>query len=103
LTFVGEVAQGSLTHTQPSGFSFVSSYVPQTGRITTDLLITPQDGDIVYQYRNDGVNPLGYLILTYDLSGSGGWDPVEPVIEVGHSVLISSPSGFTSTRVFSVN
>jgi hypothetical protein len=103
LTFVGEVAQGSLTTTAPVGFSFVSSQVPQSGGITTDLKITPNDGDIVYQYRNNGVDPLGYLIFTYDLSGAGGWDPAEPQIEVGKSVLITSPSGFTSTRVFSVN
>jgi hypothetical protein len=103
LTFVGEVAQGTLTHTQPVGFSFISSYVPQSGRITTDLQITPGDGDTVYQYQNDGVNPVGYLINTYDLSGVGGWDPNEPILEVGKSVLITSPTGFTSTRVFSVN
>jgi hypothetical protein len=67
------------------------------------LQITPGDGDTVYQYQNDGVNPVGYLINTYDLSGVGGWDPNEPVLEVGKSVLITSPTGFTSTRVFSVN
>jgi hypothetical protein len=103
LTFVGEVAQGSLATVAPVGFSFLSSHVPQTGGITTDLGITPNDGDIIYQYRNNGVDPLGYLIFTYDLGGAGGWDPSEPVIEVGKSVLITSPAGFTSTRVFSVN
>jgi hypothetical protein len=103
LTFVGEVAQGSLVSSGPVGFSFLSSQVPQTGGITTDLKITPADGDTVYQYRNNGVDPVGYLIFTYDLSGVGGWDPSEPNIEVGHSVLITSPGGFTSTRVFSVN
>jgi hypothetical protein len=103
LTFVGEVAQGTLTTVTPAGFSFISSQVPQTGAITTDLGITPVDGDVVYQYRNNGVDPLGYLIFTYDLAGAGGWDPAEPVIEVGKSVLITSGAGFTTTRVFSVN
>jgi hypothetical protein len=98
VTFVGDVAQGTLTNPVGVGFNCISSKVPQAGTLT-DLGYTPVDGEVVYTF--DAV--LGYTINTYDLSGVGGWDPAEPAIAVGEAFFASSPSAHPWTRAFSVN
>ena len=103
LTFVGEVAQGALSTTYFSGFDFVASQVPQAGLITTVLGFTPADGDVAYQWINNGVDPVGYQINTYDLSGAGDWDPAQPVLQVGGSVLLKTTGARVWNRTFSVN
>ena len=97
-SFVGDVAQGTLTNPVGTGFNCISSKVPQTGTLT-QLGYTPVDGEVVYTF--DAV--AGYTINTYDLSGVGGWDPAEPVIKVGEAFFASSPSPHPWTRAFSVN
>ena len=79
VTFVGEVLQGSLSTPLPKGFSFVSSQVPQAGKITTDLgLATAGAEDVVYTW-DGGFTPNGY--------DGAAWDSGEPVLAVGQSVL----------------
>ena len=96
-TFVGEVAQGTLTNPIGVGFNCVSSRVPQTGTMT-QLGYTPVFGETVYTY--DAV--LGYSINTYS-ADTEGWDPAEPVIKVGEAFFTSNPSAHPWTRAFSVN
>jgi hypothetical protein len=54
MTFVGQVPQGTVTNQLVSGFNLVSSVVPQTGALDSDLNLTPGIGDIVYVWGNGG-------------------------------------------------
>lgn len=96
VTFVGEVKQGTLTTSIPTGFSFVSSQVPQAGTVSA-LGYTPKDGDVLYKW--DG----GFSPFTYNLLGDETWDPSEPTLDVGASGLLFSTAGGSWTRTFSVN
>ena len=99
ITYVGEVAQGSLSTAIPPGFSIRSSKVPQAGPITGLLNYTPDDGDAVQQFTNG----VGFKTYTFDAS-LGGWDPSEPSLSVAESVFIFNIAGLKNwTRTFSVN
>lgn len=87
VTFVGDVAQGSLSTTVPQSFSVLSSKVPQSGGVSTVLQFPAVDGDAVYKY-----NGTAFDIFTYDLSGVGGWDPEEPTIGVGEAFFLFAPA-----------
>ena len=99
VTFVGDVLQGSpISNPIPANFSIRSSRVPQAGLIQTDLKFTPADQDTVYKF----VNPTGYSIYTYDLSGVGDWDE-QPTFGVGEAFFVLSVAGHSWNRNFSVN
>jgi hypothetical protein len=101
ITTVGEVMQGALSNPVPSGFSIEASQVPQAGRLVTDLGFPAADQDVIYQYN---ATTGQYVVNTYDLSGTGGWDPAEPTIAVGEGFW-SRKGGAAGTwsRNFSVN
>jgi len=99
VTFVGEVMQGALSSPVPQGFSLKASQVPQAGKVATLLGYPAGDGDVVYKFVAGA-----YQIFTYDLSGTGGWDPSEPDIAVGEgfwSRRVAAAGAWT--RNFSVN
>jgi len=52
MTFVGQVPQGSVTNEMVQGFNLVSSIIPQTGAVDTDLGIVPALGDIVFTFSS---------------------------------------------------
>ena len=54
ITFVGQVPQGTVTNAMEQGFNLVSSIIPQTGAIDTDLGIVPALGDIAFIWQNGG-------------------------------------------------
>jgi hypothetical protein len=56
MTFVGQVPQGNVTNSLPAGFSLVSSIIPQTGALDTDLGAGPGVGDIIFIFSNGGYN-----------------------------------------------
>jgi hypothetical protein len=95
VVFVGEVKQGHLVTTVPSGFSMIASQVPQAGGLTTDLKYTPADGDTVYAFNNAKGS---YDIGTYSF---GTWD-TEPNLAVAQGFFINS-TGASWARDFSVN
>jgi len=100
ITFVGEVPQGTLTTPVASGFSIVSSQVPQSGGITTALGFPGKDNDTCFKYI---AGPGGHYEINTYIDGVG-WDPAEPVLNVGDAVWIQSSGAHASwTRVFSVN
>jgi hypothetical protein len=89
-----------LTTPVASGFSIVSSQVPQSGGITSALGFPGKDNDTCFKYVAGPGG--GYQINTY-IDGVG-WDPVEPILGVGDAVWIQSSGAHASwTRVFSVN
>lgn len=94
ITFVGEVKQGTLTTTVPSGFSFISSQVPQEGTLSA-LGYTAKDGDVFYKWDN------GFSASAYNLFGDNTWDGDEPTLKVGQSGLLFSTGG-AWTRTFNV-
>jgi hypothetical protein len=54
ITFVGQVPQGSVTNQMAAGWNLVSSIVPQTGALDSDLGAVPGVGDIVFIWQNGG-------------------------------------------------
>jgi len=95
VTFVGEVKQGTLTTPVPAGFSIISSQVPQSGGLVTDLKFSPGADDIVYKW-NSGFDGNGF-------DGSA-WDAGEPTIDVGSAFLYyNAGAAKTWSRTFSVN
>jgi len=95
VTFVGNVPQGTLTTAVPSGFSIVSSQVPQSAQLDTVLGFPVVGGDTIYFYRGGK-----YVITGYD--PDAGWD-TSPVPNVGESFWVSTKAAKTWTRTFSVN
>ena len=96
-TFVGNVKQGSLTTSLQAGFSLVSSQVPQSGLVSTDLGLPPVAGDTVFQYSN--------LANAYTAStfAFGAWSPTEPSITVAEGFFVKKAVAANWTRAFSVN
>jgi hypothetical protein len=97
ITFVGEVSQGSLSHSVPKNLSIQSSEVPQSGKVATDLGFPASDGDTIYQYDNASK---AYVIHVLDL---GEWSGGEPVPKVGESFFVRKVDTKPWTRTFSVN
>jgi len=95
-TFVGEVPQGTLTTTLAAGFQLVSSQVPQSGLVTTDLGMPATLGEAVYRFVNGSYQ-------TFSRSFAG-WSPSEPSVQVGEGFFLkknASPAPWV--RTFSVN
>jgi hypothetical protein len=103
LTFVGEVLQGALVNTLPvNTLAQRSSMVPQQGKLTTDLGLPGEDGDLIYIfgagnytiYDFDGVDtapgfPNGY----WELNGNVN----EPTINVGQAFFFKKIFGGASS------
>jgi hypothetical protein len=100
LTFVGEVPTGNLTNSLPANFSIRSSIVPQSGLVTSTLLLTPNDGDNLYKF--DPVTQ-AYVIFSY-LAGVG-WLDTEPTIGVAEGFFYQNTTAQSIQwgRTFTVN
>ncbi|HON06651.1 MAG TPA: hypothetical protein PLW02_00975 [Verrucomicrobiota bacterium] len=101
ITFVGEVLQGVLTNTLPTGYSIRSSMVPQTGQVDSILQMPSNSGDLIYKF-----NPtMGrYDTFSYEEDDYGilGWQPQSPVINVGEAFFIRRLSAGEWIRNFIV-
>lgn len=96
-TFVGEVPQGTLTTPLVGGFQLVSSQVPQSGLVSTDLGMPAATGEAVYRF-------IGGAYVTHSRGFGTAWSPSEPNIQVGEGFFLkknANPSNWT--RTFSVN
>jgi hypothetical protein len=111
LTFVGQVPQGNMTNSSlqgftalNSGFSLISSIVPQTGAIDSVMQLgqgVANPGDEIFLL--DPV--LGYSTSVATLvNGIFSWQPASPspAVAQGFYYYTSSPSGVTWVRNFSV-
>lgn len=98
-TFVGNVQQGTLTTSLGSGFSLVSSQVPQQGLVSTDLGLPNDSGTTVFTFSN-AAN--GYQSFAFS-SFLGGWAPSEPTVGVGQGFFVKRSAVGNWTRAFSVN
>jgi hypothetical protein len=118
LTFVGTVPTGplSLTINGPNKFNLISSIVPQSGDLITNMGLTNFNvGDTVYVFNYNAAGTVGsYTTYSSDTAGFGApgsylleWDaPGDPQVNVGQGFWYHtgvSGAGFTWTRNFSVN
>jgi hypothetical protein len=108
VTFVGTVPQGTNTVALSTGFNLVSSPVPQSGFVSTDLGLTNLNNfDTVYVYTPGTGPTAGFFSGTFfPGSGSGyqsGWSPSEPTVNVGQGFWYQATAPVSWTRVFSVN
>jgi len=94
LTFVGEVLQGTQTTSYPAGFSLLGSKIPQSGKVETDLKLTPASGDIVYALVN------GQYVQS---TRRATWAPAEPSIDVANGFWLNAKAAGTWSRTFNVN
>jgi hypothetical protein len=94
-TFVGEVLTGSVDVSVKSGFSIVSSAIPQAGQLETDLKFQPLDGDEVYKWNGATFDVFTFLLgIGWESNGTAG----EPVFAVGDSFFANSPG--SNSRVW---
>jgi hypothetical protein len=94
LIFLGEVTEGNLTNALPSGYSIVSSQVPQAGVLDTDLGFPVDDGDTVYLYSNASG---AFTTYTYDF---GAWNTT-PFLSPGQSFIVKRTRSHDWIRFFS--
>jgi hypothetical protein len=92
--FVGEVKQGSLQTPLVAGFQIVSSQVPQSGGLDTELGFPVAEGDVVYLFDNATGQ---YSIFAYEF---GEW--ITPVPKVGEAFFVNKVAAATWTRDFTV-
>jgi hypothetical protein len=97
-TFVGNVKQGTLTTPLSAGFSLVSSQVPQSGLVTTDLGLPIGNAESVFKFDSATQSYTGGSFLFGSWSGG-----VEPSIGVGEGFFVKKNSSASWTRTFSVN
>jgi len=102
LTFTGEVLQGNLTNSYPSGFSILGSKVPQAGGLVSGLSFAPKDQDTVYTFNGSYVINTYYGAPTVP-AGSEFWDQgTEPTLSVGQSFFLLTSASGKWTRTFNV-
>jgi hypothetical protein len=102
VTFVGEVAQGSLSNPLPKGFSIRSSQVPQSGALDQVLKFPIVNGDTIYQYDPAAK---GYITSPFDTDTNGpqGWEGAAPAPAVGEAFWVNKIAAANWVREFSVN
>jgi hypothetical protein len=98
-TFVGNVQQGTLTTSLGSGFTLVSSQVPQQGLVSTDLGLPSDSGTTVFTFSSAGNSYSSFVFSSF----LGGWSPNEPTIGVGQGFFVKRSSPGSWSRVFTVN
>jgi hypothetical protein len=101
LTFVGEVYTGLVDVSVARNFSIVSSGIPQTGKLQTNLGFTPVENDEVYKWNGSSFNLYSYLGGAWESEAADG---PEPGFLVGESFFVNSagPAGRLWSRTFVV-
>jgi hypothetical protein len=114
LTFSGAILEGTLTNTipGPNAFSMLSSQVPQTGDLATNLGFTNfNQGDTIYVFT---ASNQAYRTFNYDTNtGNSGWlgnfsgGSGDPIIQIGqgfwYKTGANAPATTTWIRTFYVN
>jgi len=103
ITFVGLVPEGQLSiPLSVNGYNFVSSMMPQTGGIQSELGYNPGEFDSIMQWKNGD-----WVAFFYDPTvdppawEDSNFNPIsEPVINVGESFFIIPAGPTTWTRDF---
>jgi len=100
-TFVGTVMSGALNNPIVSGFSIISSQVPQAGKVQADLGLIPSGTITVYKFNNatGAYSSARYFNGTWPSGGAA-----EPSVGVGEGFFVNNASGATMNwaRTFSI-
>jgi hypothetical protein len=97
VTFVGEVVQGVTVNKLASGFNMVSSIVPQTGLLVTNLKFPNDIAFTAYTYKG------AYTLYSWDVD-FGEWSTTgEPTINVGQAFWVQVAAPKDWARTFDVN
>lgn len=101
ITLVGNVKQGALATPYVSGYNIISSQVPQSGQLQTDLGYVPTAGDAIYEFNPATQN---YVAPVKGFAAKGGWQNGQPIPKVGDAFWLNSASasGGTWSRNFTV-
>jgi hypothetical protein len=109
VTVVGNVLQGSLANQflpAGGGFGFVSSKVPLSGTLQTNLLYTPQTGDKVYKWNLAGQTwGSAYIYAAGKGGGPSSWVPQDPPVAIAEGFWLdatNAPSAAHWTQNFTV-
>jgi hypothetical protein len=112
VTFVGEVEQGNLSNPITGGgrYNALGSQVPQGGRVTADLGLTPANDDLILLWDSTKTPP-GFSDTVFQYFEGAGWTPdgqniIEPQLtNPGEAFFLfraaAAPTAWT--RTFSVN
>jgi len=88
-TFVGEVQLSSATPVK-TGFSMLSSAIPQQGGVETLLGFPSRENDTIYKWDGSlNAGKGGFRSFNFS-ADNPGWSPSEPVMNVGEAFFISS-------------
>jgi hypothetical protein len=82
IPFVGLVLQGLSANPIVAGTNYVSSILPEAGRIQSDLGYNPKNGDEVRLWN-------GSSFSTHTYTGSG-WSSGEPMLSVGQGFVLAA-------------
>jgi hypothetical protein len=112
-TFVGTVPQGTNTVPIQVGFQMISSPVPFSGDLVTNMQLTNYtDKTVVFVWNNPATGQPhgGYSTYLVDLSGGSQgyksqWDDPDPAVNVGQGFWYKSGAGTQTpwVQVFSIN
>jgi hypothetical protein len=108
VTFVGTVPQGTNTVTMGAGYNMVSSPVPFSGDLVTNMGLTNYALNGTKVLTFNGANNPPYTSYISSTSGSAGYmnqwlSPGDPQINVGQGFWVSSPSPVSWVQIFSIN
>jgi hypothetical protein len=104
MTFVGQVPQGTVTNHLVQGFNMVSSIIPQTGAIDTDLGVVPAQSDIAFIFSNGGYQAADIVVSL--ISGAANWSlGKSPTNTVGTGFFYYSAGATPNdwVRTFNIN
>jgi len=94
-TFVGEVMQGALSNSIPTGYSLRASQVPQAADVTAlDLTDNLSNGDAILKWTGTGYT--SYTLFF------GSWNPSTPTVEVGEAFFVNAGAPTSWQRNFTV-
>jgi hypothetical protein len=104
LTFIGNVLEGALVNSIPSGNSIRSSMIPQAGELCSVLNFPPpQDGQKIYLWdaTNQTFDDPYEFVGDFAWWHNGSWSG-EPEVGIGMAFFLESPSAQSWERTFSV-
>jgi len=100
-TFVGDVLQGSLTNSLPTGYRINGNLVPDSGTITNLGLVIPFNSSFVNKVLKWNIAGQHYDIFSRIGFGSG-WNPSVPAIGVGEGFFTQLGAQYDWIRNFTV-
>jgi hypothetical protein len=103
LTFIGKVAEGTLTHAVPLYGSLIGSMVPKAGGITSTLNYQANELDYLYLWAGTDWGQAYYYLDGDWYQALDDWTLSEPVVGVGEGICLVPESATSWTQTFHVS